>query len=539
MKSIKLFSRLFAKLKKTDRPESLPEHWYEHIMKSINDGVVVTDTKGQFLLFNPKAIEILGTGSIKLSTAEWNKRFGLYYPDSDRLIHENEIPFVLALKYGESSDQFKMRLMGEDGTFEKYISVSASPLYIENNEQKGAVAVFRDITLQQQLSEQLLQSHKMEAIGLLAGGVAHDFNNKLGAIILTCDFLIEKDDPNMSIEGLKQIREISIKAGCLTKQLLTFSRKQVMQTEIIDIDNAITESYKLLKRLIGEDIKMDIIVSNDALRVVADKTQLDQILINLCVNARDAMPKGGSLSIETKKVQLLGSTKIDKIELKAGDYALVQVKDTGCGIPIEIKDKIFEPFFTTKEIDKGTGLGLSTVHGIVKQHGGEIIVTSNLNVGTTFSIYLPIQNSLAEPTTVKQAVSSARTVGNEKILLVEDDEYLLKVTSNNLRSAGFRVVECCDALKLPEILLENLDICLLLTDLIMPAMNGNEVAKLVEQSIPGIPVIFMSGYTHDIIEAKGLALQDAKLLYKPVTLDTLLEQIKNSLKLDKTIKKSA
>ena len=258
MKSIKLFSRLFAKLKKTDRPESLPEHWYEHIMKSINDGVVVTDTKGQFLLFNPKAIEILGTGSIKLSTAEWNKRFGLYYPDSDRLIPENEIPFVRAIKYGESSDQFKMRLKGEDGKFEKYISVSASPLYIENNEQKGAVAVFRDITLQQQLSEQLLQSHKMEAIGLLAGGVAHDFNNKLGAIILTCDFLIEKDDPNMSIEGLKQIREISIKAGCLTKQLLTFSRKQVMQTEIIDIDNAITESYKLLKRLIGEDIKMSL-----------------------------------------------------------------------------------------------------------------------------------------------------------------------------------------------------------------------------------------------------------------------------------------
>ncbi len=352
-----------------------------------------------------------------------------------------------------------------------------------------------DVTEQKRLEAQLLQSQKMEAIGQLAGGVAHDFNNLLSVIIAYSDMLLGEvgaQDPRS--RRVVQIRKAADRAAALTRQLLAFSRKQVLQPRILDLNAILADAEKLLHRLIGENIDLVTVPSLDLGRVKADPGQIEQVIMNLAVNSRDAMPKGGWLIVETANVDLDDGYAREHAGARPGPYVLLTVTDTGTGMDRETLAHIFEPFFTTKELGKGTGLGLSTVYGIVKQSGGYIWVDSEPGGGTTFKIYLPRTEEAAEATS-RTAGAAGSFRGVETLLLVEDNEAVRDVFREVLESRGYKVLAAGgpeDALRLSEG--HGGRINLLVTDLMMPGMTGHDLAGRIRTARPEIKVLFVSGY---------------------------------------------
>jgi PAS domain S-box-containing protein len=397
-------------------------------------------------------------------------------------------------------------------------------------ERDYVLAVVRDITERRQMADQLRQAQKMEAIGQLAGGVAHDFNNILAVILMQADILSTLEDVPPAIqEGLEQIRNASDRAGNLTRQLLLFSRKQVMQARDLDLNDVVTSLAKMLQRLIREDVRLQLHLHPAPLLTHADAGMLDQILLNLAVNARDAMPDGGNLLIETgAKTVDENFTPIDS-EAKPGPYVSLSVTDTGDGIAPDIVPHIFEPFFTTKEPGKGTGLGLATVFGIVKQHGGFIEVESEPGKGTRFQIFLPACQTF--PGSATAASLSMPHGGNETILLVEDEEPVRLLTRKILERRGYRVLECAngvEALKLWELNRDTISV--LLTDLVMPSnLSGSALARRLRQEKPQIKVIFISGYSPDFAGGETELRLGDNFLQKPFAPDLLLETIRRHL----------
>lgn len=377
------------------------------------------------------------------------------------------------------------------------------------------------------LEEQLRQSQKMEAIGRLAGGIAHDFNNLLTAIIGYSQLLLSRlpeGDP-MKTE-LEEIEKAGKRAASLTSQLLSFSRKQVLQPEVLDLRTVISELARMLTRVIGEDINLINIPAPRSACVRADPGQIEQIIMNLVVNARDAMPRGGNLTIETSVIEPDGRS-LDGIS--AGPYVLLSVTDTGVGMDKETQARIFEPFFTTKPAGKGTGLGLSTVYGIVKQSGGDLWVYSEPGLGTTFKIYLPqVDDSinLTQPT--------AATLGlherSETILLVEDEEIVRKLTREVLKTQGYTVLEACDGDEAMTICQEQGEtIDLMLTDVVMPRLGGRELARRALSLRPGMKVVCMSGYTDDVMLKNGSKDAGIAFLPKPFTPIALARKVREVL----------
>jgi two-component system cell cycle sensor histidine kinase/response regulator CckA len=393
------------------------------------------------------------------------------------------------------------------------------------------VAVGRDVTRERQLEEQLRQSQKLEAIGRLAGGVAHDFNNILGAMIMQSELLdMNKALPAETKEGLRQIHASAERAANLTRQLLMFSRRQVLQPRTVDLNDVITGLAKMLRRMIGEDIELQLHLHTRPLLLQADPGMLDQVLMNLAVNARDAMPEGGRLIIET------GERVADDVlvrlqpEAKPGRYVCLRVTDTGCGIPEEILPHVFEPFFTTKEPGKGTGLGLATVYGIVKQHRGWLNVESVVGRGTTFHLWLP---ALAHGTALQSRpeVRPQPRGGTETILLVEDDDAVRLLTRAMLERHGYRVIEASDgpgALERWE--KHRADVALLLTDMVMPrGLSGRELAQRLQTDRPGLKVIYLTGYSVEFA-GRELTLEPGQnFLQKPFLADVLLAAVRRSL----------
>ncbi len=376
---------------------------------------------------------------------------------------------------------------------------------------------------------QLRQIQKMEMVGRLAGGIAHDFNNLLTAISGYSEFLLKSmapEDPNRA--DVEEIRTAGKRAAALTRQLLAFSRKQVLQLRLLDVNDVLKELDKMLRRLIGEDIELALDLAADLGTVKADPGQIEQVVVNLVVNARDAMPKGGRISIQTKNVELGPSFVKTHIDVTPGPHAMLAVSDTGTGMDQATLSHLFEPFFTTKERGKGTGLGLSTVYGIVKQSGGSVYVYSELGRGTTFKVYLPIVGESAPP--LKARVEAAPRGGSETVLLVEDDELVRNFAVRALRQYGYEVLVA----KIPE---EALSFCadppaaikLLLTDVIMPKMRGTELAERVRAAVPGVKVLFMSGYTDEGVVRDELIAPDAPFLQKPMTPDALARKVRGIL----------
>lgn len=378
--------------------------------------------------------------------------------------------------------------------------------------------------------EQLRQSQKMEAVGRLAGGIAHDFNNLLSVILSYTEILTNDLPPNGSMaEELAEIRLAGQRAAELTRQLLAFSRQQVMQLQNVDLNTTAGNVVKMFKRILGENIEVRLVLASGLGAVRADPGQLEQVLANLIVNARDAMPEGGKLTVETANVELDESYAAEHLGTIPGPHVMIAVSDTGAGMAKEVQAKVFDPFFTTKEQGKGTGLGLSTVFGIVKQSGGSIWLYSEVGAGTTFKVYLPRVEG-APARIASPAPISAESRGSETVLLVEDEEQVRTVAANILRRAGYNVLEARGAGE--AILIEEqhpVRIHLLLTDLVMPKMNGRDLAERIQRRRPEVRTLFMSGYTDNAVVTNALLDSDVAFLQKPFTPQSLERKVRQVL----------
>jgi len=386
-----------------------------------------------------------------------------------------------------------------------------------------------DITARKQLERQFHHAQKMDAIGQLAGGVAHDFNNLLTVIRSYGDLLLQDFAPGgQQCADIEQILRATDSASALTKQLLAFGRQQMVKMEVLDLNVVIDELDKMLRRLIGEDIEYGTVLAHDVSRVEADAGQIQQILMNLVINARDAMPHGGKLTVETKNVLLDEANSSLHDGVAPGRYASIEVTDTGMGMTAEVQARVFEPFFTTKEVGKGTGLGLATVYGIVQQCHGQIWVYSEPDRGTTFKIYLPcVDQPLAQP---RAPAASERVIGEETVLLVEDNVAVRSVLGRVLKDAGYVVLDACDAVQASAICETYAkQIHLLLTDVVMPGVSGPELALELTQKRPEMKVLFMSGYSGTAITRHGVLREGLFFLQKPFSPGSITRAVRAAL----------
>jgi|GEM_PF-1855575 len=408
--------------------------------------------------------------------------------------------------------------------------VGTSPIRDERGEVTGFVHVARDLSEQKKLESQLVMSRKMEAVGRLAGGIAHDFNNLLTAIIGYSEFLdarFPEDDP--SKREIREIRKAANHAASLTHQLLAYSRKQILQPRVIGINSVISELDEMLRRLIGEDIEFVTKLDPALWKVKADPGQVSQVVMNLAINARDAMPGGGKLTLETENVFLDDEDCRRRGVMESGPYAMLAVSDTGTGMDEETITRMFDPFFTTKKMGKGTGLGLSTVYGIVKQSRGYIWVYSEPGRGSTFKVYLP-KTEESEGPVAETASPPVDSPGDKTVLVVDDDVGVLKLASEHLARSGYRVLSAMDgedALRVADA--HDGEIALLVTDVIMPKMGGKELSRHLAERRPGIKVLFMSGYTDNAIVHHGELEEGAAFLQKPFSPESLAMKVREVL----------
>jgi PAS domain S-box-containing protein len=412
-----------------------------------------------------------------------------------------------------------------------YVDVSTSPIRNDKGEITHVLHVDRNITEKKHLEEKLLHAQKLEAVGRLAGGIAHDFNNILTAVIGYGSLIrsnLSADDPNRRF--IEHVLSASEKAASLTRSLLVFSRKQLISLKPANVNDIIRNIEKILNRLIGEDIKMEISLSSEDLMVMADSGQIEQVLMNLATNARDAMPDGGSLNIKTEKVVLNEQHIKERVSPKPGDYARISVTDTGTGMDEKTRMNIFEPFFTTKEAGKGTGLGLAVSYGIITQHGGAINVYSEPEEGSIFKIYLPLISSGQYVEKPHEQPAIPLTKGTETILLAEDNIEVRELIKTFLEGAGYTVITAADgedAVEKFKLNAKNIDI--IITDVIMPKKNGKDVHDEIKKLRPEIKTLFMSGYTDEIIHKKGLFDSNINFMSKPVIPDHLLMKVREIL----------
>jgi signal transduction histidine kinase len=392
------------------------------------------------------------------------------------------------------------------------------------------VYTVRDLTRQRKLEDQLVQAQKMEAVGQLAGGVAHDFNNLLTVIMSYSSMLLADMGANDAVRGdIQEISDAAGRAAALTRQLLAFSRKQVLQMRAVNVNAVVTDVEKMLRRLIGEDILLTTHLDPDLALIKADPGQLEQVLINLAVNARDAMPGGGDLTITTDNAELSDEHEERHLGAAAGNYVMLAVTDSGSGMTKEVQQRLFEPFYTTKGPGKGTGLGLATVHGIVKQSGGDVYVYSELGHGTTFKVYFPRLTNGDQATIVPEHRAITPS-GSETVLLAEDDEAIRTLGARVLGSLGYNVLVARTGGEALRIVAEHKGtIDLIATDVVMPEMNGSQLVERVLEARPGIRVLFMSGYTDDEVMRRGVIDGQTAFLQKPFTPDLLAHKIREVL----------
>ncbi len=418
----------------------------------------------------------------------------------------------------------------EKGTNLIYVETKSYPLKDASGYTISAIEIINNITEKKKLENQLRHSQKMEAVGQLAGGIAHDFNNILTAIIGYGNLMkVQMGDDDPSKNYLQQVLDSAQRAANLTQDLLAFSRKQVISPKPVRVNSIIENVEKLLRRLIGEDVEMKVFLADDNLTILADSGQLEQVLMNLATNARDAMPEGGCLTIRT------GAAVLDHEFIKMhgygkpGSYALISVDDTGMGMDRKTKERIFEPFFTTKEVGKGTGLGLSIVYGIVKQHNGYITCSSEPGKGTAFRIYLSTTSrDVSWPE--NEGVLLPASGGTETILIAEDDAVVRAFVKETLEQLGYTVIEAVDGEDAVEVFANNRDrVRLLILDVIMPKKNGKEVYEEIQKDRPDVKVIFSSGYTGDILYKKQFIERDFSFISKPVSPANLLRLVRETL----------
>ncbi len=503
---------------KLEQQVFLAKQDWEETFNTITDMVTVHDKDYTIIRANKAAEKILGLPLLDISKV---KCFNYYHGSA---CPPNGCPSCQSLITGKpsTSEMYEPHL-------KKFIEIRAIPRLDKNGEIEGLIHVVRDISERKKLEEQLFQAQKMEAVGQLAGGVAHDFNNILTAILGDVYILGMKLGAQSPLtQYVDDIRTSSEKAAALTQSLLAFSRKQVINPKPMDLNATVKKIQKLVARIVSEDISLKIVQAVTELTVMADSGQLEQVMVNLITNARDSMPQGGTLTIATTLKQI-DDAYIAKYGFgKVGTYALLSVADTGTGMDEKTRERIFEPFFTTKEVGKGTGLGLSIVYGIIKQHNGFIDCFSAPGAGTAFNIYLPLVDE-----THKAEDRIGTTVpdrGKEYILLAEDDARVRKTTKAIIEEFGYRVIEAMDGEDAVRKFNENRDaIQLLVMDVIMPGKNGKEAYEEIKAIKPKVKVLFLSGYSNDIIHKKGILDESLNFLSKPASPVALLSKIREVL----------
>jgi two-component system cell cycle sensor histidine kinase/response regulator CckA len=493
------------------------------LLNAVQQAVVATDPEGQVIFWNSFAEKLYGwTGAEAVGRPIEELTPSPFLRDHSAEIAER------GAAGGSWTGEFLVQ--GKSGKAFPAL-LTTSPVQDEQGRVLGYVRVSIDLTERRNLEEQFRQSQKMDAVGRLAGGIAHDFNNLLTVIRLNTEIIMEGFDPtDPRSEDVKQIRSAAERASSLTRQLLAFSRKQILQPRVLDMNSVVSSVEPMLRRLIGEDIT---IASSCGARgyVVADPGQVEQILVNLVVNARDAMPQGGTISIETQNVELDETYTSEHAPVVAGRYVMLAVGDTGVGMNRDTREHAFDPFFTTKEAGKGTGLGLATVYGIVKQSGGYVWIYSEPGQGTTLKLYFPeVSSAAAFKTGEYKVTANEHARGSETILLVEDEEAVRGLTCRILEKQGYRVIAAQHGREAMDIATKEAGhIDLVLTDIVMPGMNGRGLVERLSGIRPRIKSLYMSGYTDDDIVRRGFIEPSKSFLQKPFTSEALLQTVRKVL----------
>ena len=500
------------------------EKRYKRLVESVTDYVYeikVRDGRPAETKYGPGCFAVTGYTPEEYAADPdlWNR---IVHP-ADRALAAEHAARVFS---GQPANPLEHRIIHKNNSL-RWVRNTAAPRFDQNEQLVNFDGMIRDITLVKQLEAQLRQAQKMEAVGQLAGGVAHDFNNILTAIVGYGN-LLEMKLPEESSEGIyaRQILASADRAAHLTHSLLAFSRKQFIDLKPVDVNAIIGQVEKLLVRVIGEDIEFKTRLSASSLPVLADSVQIEQVLINLATNARDAISNGGILMIETDTFAMAEDFLKTHAYGEPGLYALIAITDTGAGMNEDVRSKIFEPFFTTKEVGKGTGLGLSMVYGIIKQHNGYVNAYSEPGKGSTFKIYLPLIN---EQPGEKKSLPESMPRGRETVLLAEDNKEVRTLMRTILEKFGYQVIEAVDGEDGLQKFKDHPGVDLLLSDIIMPKMNGNELYHEIKKIRPAIKALFTSGYTASIVNTRGILDLGLELLLKPLSPAKLLQKVREVL----------
>jgi PAS domain S-box-containing protein len=509
--------------KKAEEELRKSEEKYRKILETITDGYHEVDLAGNFTLANDSLCELFGYRREELLGMNYRQ-----LTDQQTAKQTYEL-YNKVYTTGLANPGFEFGISRKDGSKRK-VSASVSLIRNEEGRATGFRGIFRDVTDKMRLEEQLRQAVKMEAIGRLAGSVAHDFNNILTAIIGYSGMLMQQlPEGSPEHEKLLQIGRAAARAADLTRQLLVFSRKQILDTEVMNLNEVVVELEKMLKRLIGEDIELVTMLNPSLGYVQADASQIEQILMNLAVNARDAMPNGGNLTIETADVFLDEDYCRVHPEVEPAQYVMFAVSDSGRGMDAETLSRCFDPFFTTKQKGAGTGLGLSTVYGIVKQHRGHITVYSEPGHGTIFKVYLPKAEEFHEEP-LKPPGIGLRPQGNETILIVEDESLVRNLNREALEMLGYSALTASDPREAVALSDEHEGpIHLLLTDVVLPQMDGSTLFGKISSKRPEMKVLYMSGYTENFIVHHGVLDRSVHFIAKPFTVEALAAKIRQVL----------
>ena len=503
---------------------------FTSILKTAPFGAAVIDGNGSIISSNPVFEKLISADRAAITTSPLDDLVRIADINAG-----NQLSVLLAsLQTNKAPIQPLDVDLGPDGELARRIYIQRLAKQADN--AAAAIVYLTDTTEERALGQKFAQSQKMEAVGKLAGGIAHDFNNVLTAIIGFSDLLLANHRPtDHAYKNLQNIRSSANHAAGLVKQLLAFSRRQTLEPEILQLNEVVTDLSVLLNRLLGENIELKISSGRDLWPVKADLNQLNQVVVNLAVNARDAMPDGGRLTIKTRNIGERESRKLADLGVVLGQYVLIEVADTGSGIPQDVLEKIFEPFFTTKDVGKGTGLGLSTVYGIIKQTGGYIFVDSELERGTIFRVYLPHHFTSDAELEVSKNRNNKPTpardlTGNGRVLVVEDEDAVRIFATEALRRQGYEVLQACDGLEALDVMDDhNHEVDIVVSDVKMPEMDGPTLFKALRERNPELKFVFVSGYTDDAFTKTLDAEAEYTFLPKPYTLAQIAEVVKTQL----------